>query len=319
MGVSQFYGPGLVVDTTKPFTVVTQFLTTDGTSASDLVEIRRSFVQNGVVHGNPVSTFAPIPYDSVTDSYCAAQKSLFGDPNIFGQKGGLKAMGDAMDRGMTLVMSLWDDYDVSMLWLDSTFPVNGTANGTKRGTCATTSGLPTDVESNSPHAYVVYSDVRWGEIGSTFNGNPVTASSAASQKTTTAAASSTAPTVVTSVKTSSAAVTTSAQSGCAAVYGQCGGKGWMGPTCCTDSTCTVNGEYYSQCLPGAVVSPTTTAAITTTAAASSKTAIPVSSVTSAQNGCAPKWGQCGGNSWTGPTCCDASTCTVNNEWYSQCL
>ncbi|KAI8606877.1 exo-cellobiohydrolase, partial [Chytriomyces sp. MP71] len=79
MGVSQFYGPGLVVDTTKPFTVVTQFLTTDGTSASDLVEIRRSFVQNGVVHGNPVSTFAPIPYDSVTDSYCAAQKSLFGD------------------------------------------------------------------------------------------------------------------------------------------------------------------------------------------------------------------------------------------------
>ncbi|OBT50484.1 hypothetical protein VE04_08188 [Pseudogymnoascus sp. 24MN13] len=35
---------------------------------------------------------------------------------------------------------------------------------------------------------------------------------------------------------------------------------------------------------------------------------------------APKWGQCGGNGWTGPTVCAAgSTCKVSNEWYSQCL
>ncbi|KAL5348147.1 hypothetical protein ACLOAV_006627 [Pseudogymnoascus australis] len=35
---------------------------------------------------------------------------------------------------------------------------------------------------------------------------------------------------------------------------------------------------------------------------------------------APKYGQCGGNGWTGATVCVAgSTCKVSNEWYSQCL
>lgn len=35
--------------------------------------------------------------------------------------------------------------------------------------------------------------------------------------------------------------------------------------------------------------------------------------------CSPVYGQCGGNNWEGPTCCEAgSTCQVDNEWYSQC-
>ncbi|KAK0619732.1 glycosyl hydrolase family 61-domain-containing protein [Immersiella caudata] len=33
-----------------------------------------------------------------------------------------------------------------------------------------------------------------------------------------------------------------------------------------------------------------------------------------------KWGQCGGNGWTGPTvCASGSTCSRINEWYSQCV
>jgi hypothetical protein len=36
--------------------------------------------------------------------------------------------------------------------------------------------------------------------------------------------------------------------------------------------------------------------------------------------CAPKYGQCGGNGWTGATCCQSgSTCRYSNDWYSQCL
>ncbi|KAK3401517.1 cutinase-domain-containing protein [Sordaria brevicollis] len=36
--------------------------------------------------------------------------------------------------------------------------------------------------------------------------------------------------------------------------------------------------------------------------------------------CAAKWGQCGGQGWTGPTCCQSgSTCQASNQWYSQCL
>ncbi|KAK4233551.1 carbohydrate esterase [Achaetomium macrosporum] len=35
--------------------------------------------------------------------------------------------------------------------------------------------------------------------------------------------------------------------------------------------------------------------------------------------CAALWGQCGGQGWTGPTCCSQGTCKAANQWYSQCL
>ncbi|KAF7351939.1 Endo-1,4-beta-xylanase [Mycena venus] len=36
---------------------------------------------------------------------------------------------------------------------------------------------------------------------------------------------------------------------CAAEYAQCGGEGFVGPTCCvSDTTCVVENEFYSQCL-----------------------------------------------------------------------
>lgn len=36
--------------------------------------------------------------------------------------------------------------------------------------------------------------------------------------------------------------------------------------------------------------------------------------------CSAKWGQCGGQGWNGPTCCQSgSTCQSSNQWYSQCI
>jgi arabinoxylan arabinofuranohydrolase len=35
---------------------------------------------------------------------------------------------------------------------------------------------------------------------------------------------------------------------CAALYGQCGGSGWTGPTCCSSGTCKYSNDWYSQCL-----------------------------------------------------------------------
>ncbi|KAK4247612.1 hypothetical protein C7999DRAFT_41146 [Corynascus novoguineensis] len=35
--------------------------------------------------------------------------------------------------------------------------------------------------------------------------------------------------------------------------------------------------------------------------------------------CAGLFGQCGGEGWTGPTCCSQGTCKFSNPWYSQCL
>ncbi|CAE7214277.1 unnamed protein product, partial [Rhizoctonia solani] len=98
--------------------------------------------------------------------------------------------------------------------------------GVARGTCATTSGVPSDVETNSPNSSVTYSNIRFGDIGSTYSGT-------ASTTTTTSAASS----------------TTSASSSGAAHYAQCGGIGWTGATTCVSPyTCTVVNAYYYQCL-----------------------------------------------------------------------
>jgi len=68
-------------------------------------------------------------------------------------------------------------------------------------------------------------------------------------------------------------------------------------------------------------SPTTTAAVSRTTTTTSR-AGQVTTTTANNNGgtCSPKWGQCGGISWTGATCCQSgSTCQVNNAYYSQCL
>lgn len=49
----------------------------------------------------------------------------------------------------------------------------------------------------------------------------------------------------------------------------------------------------------------------------SATAPPESS--SPAGSCAGLWGQCGGQGWSGPTCCAQGTCKYINNWHSQCL
>jgi acetylxylan esterase len=61
--------------------------------------------------------------------------------------------------------------------------------------------------------------------------------------------------------------------------------------------------------------PTTTNPAPTTGPTSQPTAQPT---TGPSPNCSPMWGQCGGQGWTGPTCCSAGTCKASNQWYSQC-
>lgn len=176
LGDTGFFGPGsnFTLDSSQPFTVVTQFHTSDKTTSGDLVEIRRLYVQNGKTIESPSFQLGGKSYDSISDDFCAAQKKEFGDNNTFADRGGLKKMGGALGRGMVLVMSLWDDHDVHMLWLDSDFPPtkSPSAPGVSRGTCATTSGDPATVEKQHPDAQVVYSNIRVGDIGSTVKTSP---------------------------------------------------------------------------------------------------------------------------------------------------
>ena len=99
-------------------------------------------------------------------------KGVFGDKNDFDNKGGMKGMGDQMKNGMVLVMSLWDDHAANMLWLDSTYPVGSTKPGAARGTCSADSGKPEDVEKNHPDSSVKFSNIKIGDIGTTFKPNP---------------------------------------------------------------------------------------------------------------------------------------------------
>ena len=83
----------------------------------------------------------------------------------------MKATGDAMSRGLSLVLSIWDDNTANMLWLNSDSPLSKDRNlpGVQRGPCPRDSGKPDVVERDHPDANVVYYNIAFGAIGSTLN------------------------------------------------------------------------------------------------------------------------------------------------------
>jgi len=173
-GNKAYYGRGssFGVDTTKPFSIVTQFITSDNTANGTLVEIRRLYVQNGkIIQNAAVDVPGLDATDSLTDDYCAKQKSVFGGNNDFARQGGLKRMGEAIQRGMVLALSIWDDAGGYMGWLDQDpYPADADPSqpGVGRGPCPTTGGRPEDLIKQYPDAKVVFSKIRSGEIGSTY-------------------------------------------------------------------------------------------------------------------------------------------------------
>jgi cellulose 1,4-beta-cellobiosidase len=235
MGNTTFYGPDMTVDTTQKMTVVTQFITSDNTSSGTLSQINRIYVQNGKVIQNAYATLPTLTtYNSVTTDFCTAQKTLTNNTNSFQEKGGMAAMSTSFNTGVVLVLSLWDDYAVDMLWLDSDYPTNASTSspGVARGTCATTSGVPATIEVSDASASVVYSNIKFGDIGSTYTSTTTTGGGGGG--------TTTPPTKPT---------TTSPPAATQTLYGQCGGIGYAGPTACVSgATCTELNTYYSQCL-----------------------------------------------------------------------
>ncbi|KAF2747866.1 glycoside hydrolase family 7 protein [Sporormia fimetaria CBS 119925] len=147
--VFDYYGPTkeFTIDTSKPFTVVTSF---PADSNGKLVEIQRKYIQNGRVFENAAKATA----DPIDDAYCVGQNA-----QDFLRLGGMTGMGEAMTRGMVLAMSIWWDEGGFMQWLDS-----GEA-----GPCSATEGDPKNVVVVEPRPEVTFSQIRWGEIGSTSN------------------------------------------------------------------------------------------------------------------------------------------------------
>lgn len=172
LGAQSFYQPKATVDTNRTFTVVTQFLTNTGDATGELREIRRLYVQDGKIIENALVQVQGINKgNSLTDEFCEQEKKAFGNVNAFAAQGGMKGMGEALRRGMVLVFSVWDDAGSSMHWLDSTFPENADPKkdaGTGRGPCAADVGTAANVMKNAPWTSVKFSNVKSGEIGSTY-------------------------------------------------------------------------------------------------------------------------------------------------------
>merc|ERR1712232_1376157 len=171
-----FYGKGsnFDVDSSQKITVVTQFITEDGTDTGALKEIRRHYKQNGKTIETPTMSVGSGSFNSITTEFCQAELDLFKDKTNFLAKRGLKAMDEAVTKGMVLVLSLWDDHDVNMLWLDSDYPTDADPStpGVARGTCDKNSGDPATMERDYADASVTFSNIKSGEIGSTDGSGP---------------------------------------------------------------------------------------------------------------------------------------------------
>ncbi|KAF9886505.1 hypothetical protein FE257_011412 [Aspergillus nanangensis] len=226
LGQQNYWSPGGTVDTSKPFTITTQFVTSDGTTTGKLTEIRRQYIQNSKLIANAKSSAG---VSSITEPWC---ESSDGSAAGFG---GLTTMGQALGRGMVLIFSIWNDAGGNMNWLDS-----GSS-----GPCSSTEGNPSLIQSANPGTHVVFSNIRWGDIGSTFT-NPGGSGSSSSTITTTTKATTTTTSTRTTTKTTT---TTSANTASQTHWGQCGGNGYTGPTSCASPyTCQKQNDYYSQCL-----------------------------------------------------------------------
>ncbi len=136
-------------------------------------------------------------------------------------------------------------------------------------------------------------------------------------------------------------------SSCSFRYGQCGGTGWTGPTCCHgDNMCVKESQWWSGCrpskLPDGVLREYETCAGTGAPVGASKcealtSCVPVSDQESQcrsifpappappeiklperPDGLVRRYGQCQAPKWT-KKCEPGNDCVTQNQWYGQCL
>jgi len=175
LGEKQFWGPGshFSIDSRHPVQVTTQFITEDGTDHGKLKEVKQFYTQNGKTIHHPMYTVNGKKHNTISDNFCRDWVAETKDGTNYLEKGGLDAVDKAFQKGVVLVMSLWDDHYANMLWLDSTFPVDSHAPGAARGTCSTHSGKPEEVEKTQAHSKVKFSDIKVGGIGTTTSGSEI--------------------------------------------------------------------------------------------------------------------------------------------------
>ncbi|EPS41325.1 hypothetical protein H072_4798 [Dactylellina haptotyla CBS 200.50] len=89
---------------------------------------------------------------------------------------------------------------------------------------------------------------KYGQAALTFVKSKLNSSGTTTTTTTTTRTTTPGGQQTTRTTTTTTTTTPPGGSGCSSMWGQCGGIGWTGPTCCSSGTCKTNNAYYSQCL-----------------------------------------------------------------------
>jgi len=160
---TDFYGRGsdFKIDTTKPITVVTQFH-----DENEVLSVTQHYIQDGKKIEHP-DYLGKKHGNAESDDFCQARAKAMNDRDSFTEKGGMKNVRGALKRGVTLVLSMWDDIDVNMNWLDSVMKGDDVSKpGNFRGPCKPELGKPETLRKNHPDSHVSYYNFKYGAIGS---------------------------------------------------------------------------------------------------------------------------------------------------------
>jgi len=183
--------------------------------------------------------------------------------------------------------------------------------GTGTTDCSPSITLPGDYNATADDIYI--SNFYYGFDISTYTapGGAVATCGAASGSavaTTTSAAAiaTTSSSASTSIAVAADAVTSSAAAATSAV------------TASTFVTKVASSSKSCGHPSSSTASATVPAGVTFAASASGSASTGTSS-SSSSSGSVALYGQCGGSNWTGATTCAAGTCTVQNDFYSQCV
>ncbi|KAK4177407.1 family 7 putative glycoside hydrolase [Triangularia setosa] len=160
MGAKEFYGKGKLIDTTKNFTVVTRW---------EEDRQYQFFIQDGKKIDVPLPNLEGLPKtNGLGEDMCAVQAEVFSERNSWIERGGWEThQRQVLNRPMVLVTSIdANDFWAWNIWLDSRLGDEGIV-GAERGPCPQEGNEPLTVQVSNPQAKVVWSNIRFGPIGST--------------------------------------------------------------------------------------------------------------------------------------------------------
>ncbi|KAK4183546.1 Exoglucanase 1 [Podospora australis] len=165
MGAPDFYGKNKTLNTLQKFTVVTRFDAQSG-------NVTRFYIQDGKKIELPFPTWEGLPQqNAITEDVCIKSPEVFDEGPAFVNVGGWQRHRSVLNQPLVLVMSISTNYWDYNANIDSTYPDwdpwQTAPPGKSNGPCYWEDGRPEDVQARYRNAKVVWSNIRFGPIGST--------------------------------------------------------------------------------------------------------------------------------------------------------